>query len=94
MTLRIFSIFDSKAEVFSAPFFMATAGEAIRAFKDLVNDSQSTVSRHPGDYRLMCLGTFDNHSGLISTEQQDSFGFGSDYKDLPSSSIPLGLVKP
>lgn len=31
--------------------------------------------------------------GVINTEQQDSFGFGSDYKDLTPTQIPLGLVK-
>lgn len=94
MTLKIFSIFDIKAETFNAPFFMSTAGEAIRAFKDLVNDANTTVSRHPGDFRLMCLGSFDSSTGLFTNEGTDSFGFASDYRDLPSSSIPLGLVKP
>lgn len=93
MILRIFSVYDIKAEVFSPPFFMSTAGEAIRAFKDLVNDPNTTIGRHPEDYRLMALGTFDNGSGNIELTQQDSFGFGSDYKDLPSNSVPLGLVK-
>lgn len=94
MTLKIFSIWDIKAENFSSPFFMSTAGEAIRAFKDLVNDPNTTPGRHPGDYRLMCIGTFDSGTGIITSENADSFGFGSDYKDLPSSAVPLGLVKP
>lgn len=93
MNLRMFAIFDIKAEVFSAPFFMSTAGEAVRAFKDLVNDPNTTIGRHPEDYRLMCLGTWNNGTGLFEATQQDSFGFGSDYKDLPSSAVPLGLVK-
>lgn len=93
MILRIFTIWDIKAENFSNPFFMSTAGEAIRAFKDLVNDGNTTVGRHPGDYRLMCIGTWDNSTGTITTEQQDSFGFGSDYKDIGPTQIPLGLVK-
>lgn len=93
MIRRIFSIYDIKAELFSPPFYMATAGEAVRAFKDLVNDNQSSISRHPGDYRLMCLGTWDDAAGAFDTTSQDSFGFGSDYKELPSSAIPLGLVK-
>lgn len=94
MTHRIFAIYDIKSELFSTPFFMTTAGEAVRAFKDLVNNGDTTIARHPGDYRLMSLGTWDNAKGSIETSQQDSFGFGSDYKELPSSAIPLGLVKP
>lgn len=94
MTLKIFSIWDIKAENFSNPFFMSTAGEAIRAFKDLVNDPNTTVGRHPGDYRLMCLGTWDSGTGIITSDAADSFGFGSDYKDLGPTQIPLGLAKP
>lgn len=93
MILRVFSVFDSKAEVFSTPFFMSTRGEAVRAFKDLVNDPNSSVSRHPDDYRLMCLGEFDNEKGFFTSESPDSLGFGSDYKDLPSNAVPLGIVK-
>lgn len=94
MILRIFAIYDIKTEIFSPPFFQSTTGEALRNFKDLVNDERSTVHKHPEDYRLMCLGNWDNHTGLFDFEQQQSFGFGSDYNELPSNTIPLGLAKP
>lgn len=93
MVLKVFSIWDIKAELFSSPFFMGTRGEAVRAFKDLANDSQSSISRHPEDYRLMCLGEFDNEKGIFDCSNPDSLGFGSDYRDLPSNAVPLGVVK-
>lgn len=82
MVLKAFSIFDIKAEVFSPPFFMTTHGEAIRAFKDLANDPNTTVGRHPSDFRLMCIGTFDNCSGKFEAAELASLGFATDYKEL------------
>lgn len=91
MVLKIFSIYDIKSEVFSPPFFMTAVGEAVRAFKDLANDTSTTIGRHPADFRLMCLGTFENTTGLFTDNEQASLGFASDYKELPSSAIPLGI---
>ncbi|AXH72217.1 MAG: nonstructural protein [Microviridae sp.] len=91
MILKIFSIYDIKSEAFSPPFFMSTAGEAVRAFKDLANDSNSMIGRHPSDFRLMCLGTFDNCAGTFAPNEQASLGFASDYVDLPSGAVPIGV---
>lgn len=93
MKLKAFAIYDIKSELFSPPFFMGTAGEAVRAFKDLANDPNTQVHRHAADFRLMCLGTFDNESGLFGDGDKGSLGFASDYKDLPSSSVPVGVIK-
>ncbi len=65
MTLKIFSIRDSKGEMYSPPFFQKTAGEAERNFKTLVNDQKSTVSQYPEDFDLYYLGEFDDSDGKI-----------------------------
>ncbi|AXH75124.1 MAG: nonstructural protein [Microviridae sp.] len=91
MILKAFGVFDIKAEVFGPPFFMSTNGEAVRAFKDLANNRDSTVGRHPEDYRLMRLGTFDSEKGAFTMEDCGSLGFASDYVDLPSGAIPIGV---
>lgn len=93
MKLKVFSVFDIKSELFSAPFYMNTAGEAVRAFRDLVNDKATMPGKYPADYKLVCLGSFDNESGIFDVEPQVSFGFGTDYVALASSVIPLGLAK-
>jgi hypothetical protein len=91
VTLKIFSIFDIKSEVFSHPFFMTSNGEAVRAFKDLANDRETVVGRHPSDFRLMCLGAFDNVTGEFSesVEHMASLGFGSDYVNI--GGVPVGV---
>lgn len=61
--MRIYSIRDAKAEIFNAPFYKHTHGEAERDFTMLVNDEKSTVCKFPEDYDLYHLGSFDEKSG-------------------------------
>lgn len=65
MELKMFSIRDSKGEVFNQPFFQKTHGEAERNFSQLVNDSKSTVSQFPEDFDLYFIGTYDDQIGLV-----------------------------
>lgn len=60
MISKIFSVYDSKAEAYMQPFFMAAKGAAIRAFSDLVNDPQHTFGKHPADYTLFELGSYED----------------------------------
>jgi len=91
MNLKAFSILDTKSDTFAPPFFFSTTGQAVRAFKDLVNDDRSTVHRHPSDYRLFCIGTFDDLTGeLCKLDQVEPLGYASDYRDLPG--VPLGVT--
>lgn len=65
MIKNVFAIRDAKAELFGNPFYEGTKGSAIRAFSDLVNreDGNNMVNRHPGDYALFHLGTYDDSDG-------------------------------
>lgn len=73
MELKVFSIFDEKGKCFGQPFFMAHNGMALRAFSDLVGDKQTTINKHPGDYKLYYLGEFDDNSGELSSLAQPEF---------------------
>lgn len=65
MLLKAYSIRDTKAEVFNAPFWQKTHGEAERNFMELVNDKNSMVSKYPEDYDLYYLGDYDDLTGKI-----------------------------
>lgn len=62
MKLNLFSMRDRASDVFGTPFFLHSTGAAIRAFGDLVNDpkKEDLVSKHPGDFDLYILGTWDD----------------------------------
>ncbi|MEM2002680.1 MAG: hypothetical protein QXT77_08560 [Candidatus Methanomethylicaceae archaeon] len=72
MVLKIYSIRDSKTEVFNVPFFNKTHGEAERNFRELVNDEKSRLSKYPEDFDLYYLGEYDDNTGnakILDTPQ-------------------------
>lgn len=69
MILSIFTIFDQQAKAFLPPFFMPTEGMAVRQFSDMVNDSNCQFNKHPKDYTLFQLGSFNDNSAHITIEK-------------------------
>lgn len=65
MIYRAYSLLDVKALQYSPPFFQNTDQVAIRALRDLVNDLNTTVGRHPSDFKLYCVGTYDDATGHL-----------------------------
>lgn len=70
MISQVFSIYDTKAEAYAPPFFMARPELALRAFRDLAADVQSQVNKHPEDYVLYLIGEFDDATGLLKAAGQ------------------------
>lgn len=68
MKLNAYCIYDRKALVYHAPFFAVADGAAARSFSDLANDANTTVGRHPADYILYRVGTFDDAIGNLLPE--------------------------
>lgn len=62
MLHKVFTIYDVKAQAYSMPFFQPTIGLAVRGFTDAANDRKSAVGRHPADYVLFEIGSFDDAS--------------------------------
>jgi len=60
-----YSVLDEKAATFSPPFFMANKALAHRMFGELALDPKSNIARHPADYRLYEVGSFDQEAGLL-----------------------------
>jgi len=67
MILRAYSLLDVKALQYHSPFFQPTDATAIRSLRDLVNDLNTTVGRHPSDFKLYCVGTYDDSTGHFET---------------------------
>lgn len=65
MILKAYTIYDNKALQYHPPFFASTHGAACRMLSDLVNDSNTNVGRHPGDYVLYCVGSYDDQLGAM-----------------------------
>lgn len=65
MKLNAYSLFDNKALQYHAPFFTHTDGSAVRMLQDLVGDLNTNVGRHPSDYVLYGIGTYDDATGFM-----------------------------
>lgn len=63
--MKLYSIFDSKANTFCAPFECVSNGVAIRQLMDLVQDAKTTVSKYPEDFSLYFVGDFDTDTGAL-----------------------------
>ena len=81
MKFKVFSIYDSAAETFNTPVFLATNNQAIRQFDDMVNGDDSQLAKHPGDYTLFCIGEFDTDIGLLTPlDKPSSLGKAEDFQ--------------
>lgn len=68
MRHNIYTIYDAAAQAHMRPFFLPSDGQAIRAFSDLALDAEHEVGRHPEDYSLCRIGTFNDNDATIATE--------------------------
>lgn len=66
--MKLYSVFDRKANYYLPLFQAHTDGDAMRQFMELVISGETPVSRFPSDYQLMCMGEFDLHNGVISQD--------------------------
>lgn len=81
--MKLFTIFDTKAEHYANP----VVAPSIAAFTrdvgmTLRNPPQqpSAFHEHPKDYKLFCIGEFDEVSGnLIPNAQPEYLGTASEY---------------
>ena len=76
MKIEIVAMYDSAAQMFGRPFFVQSTGMAVRSFGDEIkrNDPQNDLFKHPEDFTLYHLGSFDDSMGVF---------------DLPASPILL-----
>ncbi len=68
MIINAYTVYDSATEAHMRPFFAQTDGEAIRSFQDAVNDPQSAFYKHPADFTLFAIGSFDDSLAVFDNK--------------------------
>jgi len=66
MLFTVFSIYDSAIKTWLPPLYARNNGEMIRNFSDAIQDPQSKLAKHPQDYVLFELGSFDDDKCVFS----------------------------
>ena len=96
MIHKIFTVFDQKAKAHLPPFFLHNEAMAIREFADCANNPEHQFGKHPEDYVLMTLGTFDDEKGLIDARHlPEVIGRAQEYVivDPDEEEIKLKLIE-
>lgn len=76
ITHGLYSVFDSKAEVWSPPFIARNSAEATRTFEQAVNDGNTMVCKYPLDYALFEVGSWDCDNGEVISGVPKNLGLG------------------
>lgn len=66
MLLEMFSIYDSKVGAYMTPQFLHSIGQATRWFSDILKDESSPIAKHPEDYTLFHLGSYEDTNALFT----------------------------
>lgn len=66
MILNILAVKDRAADAFMQPFFAPTEAMAVRSFEEECGKADSVFSKHPTDFDLYWLGSFDDNKGAVT----------------------------
>lgn len=73
------ALYDRATEAYAPIMTVHTRGEAIRSFKNEVNNTQSPIAQHPSDYELWQLGIYNDQTGEI-TKDMERIARAEDFK--------------
>lgn len=73
MELRMFSVYDVKAEVYHPPVYCHNEAHAQRFFCVQFLDSNSMVGRFPHDFKVFEIGVFNDENGIVLPLEKPRF---------------------
>ena len=76
MKLNAYTIYDVASGVYMRPFFSQADGQAVRGFKDIATDAEHEVGKHPEDYTLYRIGTYNDTKGELKGEELEKLATG------------------
>lgn len=69
MKTLLFSIHDIKSKIYNKPFHQLNQEEALRTASDLANDKEHTPGKHPADFSMFQLGSYEDTTGKCDLYQ-------------------------
>lgn len=91
MILQVFTVHDQKVGAYLPPFCLANKAQALRAFTDTCSDINHAFNKHPEDYTLFDLGTYDDSNAVfVSNVTPISLGTGLEHlTEVPTAIVPV-----
>lgn len=65
MITNLYVIFDSTAQIYNTPFKFINDQTCIRAATDIRRDPSTEIYKHPSDFTLFGLGTYDDTTAEV-----------------------------
>ena len=65
MIHNMYAVYDEKAKAHLPPFILPELGMAIRTFTDCINAPDHSFGKHPYDYTLYEIATFDDKTATL-----------------------------
>ena len=69
MLNNMYTVYDSKAEIYTNPFHFRNDQEAIRQFTTEAQNPESKLNKHAEDYTLFLLGEYDQDTAEFSIRE-------------------------
>ncbi len=69
MIKKMYSLYDVKSEFYGAPVLFHGDEDAKRGFQGIFQNPGSMFATYPEDYRIFCIGSFNDNSGEVVAEQ-------------------------
>lgn len=77
--MKVFSVYDSKAEAYAEPFVAKETAEGQRMFSLSVENEKTKIGKWPEDHTLFELGEWDERAGSFTPyEAKKNLGLASD----------------
>lgn len=84
MKRYVIAVFDTASQLYGQPMFVAARGQAVRSFTDEVNRSaqDNPLFMHPEDWELYLLATYDDETGIFTSEGSEIIARGKDVRHV------------
>ena len=66
MLVPYFAVYDSAIKAYMSPFAAKSVGDALRMFTDAANSPDTQLSRHPADFTLFHVASYDDETGKFT----------------------------
>ena len=86
--MKLFTVYDIKADLYLTPFFERNSVNAMRGFEQIVNDANTQFSKYPADFGLYEIAEYDEEKGVvIPYEHNVRLALGSDFARISKPAL-------
>lgn len=86
--LKVFGVYDSKAQTYGQPYFSVNEGVALRMFQGVCKNPASNVHLYPEDYALHTIASYDETTGqFVNLKAPELLAMAIQYVELAKLEI-------